>query len=794
MKASWKWLCELSGVDATPEQMAERLTGAGLEVEGLTHRGAGLEHIVVVEVRDRKPHPKRDNLSLVTVWDGSELHEVVCGAPNVPANSGRVVLAKLGAKLPGGLEIAERAVGGITSKGMLCSEVELDAGSDGDGIMILDASAVPGTPVVDALQLRDATLEIGLTPNRPDCLGHVGLARELSLLFGVPFALPRAATLTPGPSPIAVRIDDAERCPRYGAGFVAGVSVGPSPFWARYRLHVLGIRSISNVVDATNLIMLGWGHPIHAFDRAKLKSGVIGVRVGRAGEKTTTLDGIERTVGPDDLLICDGDTPVAVAGVMGGANSEIDAATKDVVIECAYFDPRSVRRTARRLGMHTDASHRFERGVDPEAVAAVLAHATTLIAGLAGGTAATTSVDVVAKPYTPSRVELRRNKVERLLGRDASSDELGRVLLGLGCKLDTTSEGFTVTTPSWRPDLGREADLAEEFARIVGYDTIPIRVPQVAPSSEGTPARLRFIRALREHAAATGLTEVVNYAFVAPADLANAKVETRAVPLMNPLSEERSVLRTSLLPGMAADVRRARHHQSASAALFEVARIFEATTDVLPREQLSLGVLLAGERPGWLKAEGAYDFHDLKGGLSAVLRLAGVNAAQFEPLEAPVAFLHPRRAAAVYVQGHKVGVMGELHPDVLDAFELGANAAYAELNADLLATLAAAKLLPKATPLAKFPASTRDISVIVQEEAFAAPIAATLRAAAGALIESVELFDVYRGPPIPEGHKSLAFHLSYRDPTGTLTDKAVDAAHALVIKSAEQNFGAKLRA
>ncbi|MBC7171464.1 MAG: phenylalanine--tRNA ligase subunit beta, partial [Polyangiaceae bacterium] len=359
MLASYAWLKELTGVDARPEEVAERLTSAGLEVEGLERKGTSLENVVIAEVRGLRPHPSADKLRLVTLFDGELEQEVVCGAPNVPEPGGRIVFARLGATLPGGFKLEERAIRGVVSRGMICSETELGIGEGGEGILVLtdDEPATPGTPVVEALGLDDTIIEIGLTPNRPDCLGHLGLARELALLYRLPFSPPGVDALSTDPATVdgvTVTIEDAARCARYGAALVLGGVVKPSPFWLRYRLHCLGLRPISNLVDATNLVMLEQGHPIHGFDLAKVRGRSIVVRTAREAETMPTLDGVERRFLAEDLLICDAEGPVAVAGVMGGAGSELGADTRDVLIECAYFDPRSVRRTARRLGLHTD--------------------------------------------------------------------------------------------------------------------------------------------------------------------------------------------------------------------------------------------------------------------------------------------------------------------------------------------------------------------------------------------------------------------------------------------------------
>ncbi|MFW6050204.1 MAG: phenylalanine--tRNA ligase subunit beta [Myxococcota bacterium] len=807
MRASYNWLKELTGVDVPPDEVAERLTAAGVAVDAVERHGdEGLDRVVVAEVRGVRSHPKRDKLSLVTVFDGEGEHEVVCGAPNVPGPGGRVLFARLGAELPGGLTIEERKIGGAVSRGMICSEAELDIGADAAGILVLGEreEGTPGQPAADALDLRDAVLELDLTPNRPDCLGHVGIAREVALLFGTKLRLPEVPALEAAPEAVRheeagevrVDIEDPARCPRYGAALVTDVRAGPSPFHVRHRLHLLGLRPLSNLVDATNWVLLEWGHPIHGFDLARVRGRRIVVRLAREGERMATLDGVERAFTGDDLLICDGEGPVAVAGVMGGENSEIGDDTTDVLIECAYFDPRSVRRTARRLGMHTDASHRFERGVDPGAVPRVLARAADLLARLGGGRAFGRAVDAHPQPAPPKRVRVRPSRVSALLGADVPRGDVRRWLEGVGCALEEVDDAFEATVPTWRPDIGREVDLIEEVARLRGYDAIPTAVPRVRPSEEGTPAVLGFARRARQHAAAAGLTEVVSYAFLSRRDLAAARASTDAVALANPLSEERAVMRTSLLPGLAAAAVRAQRRQVRQVRLFEAGRTYHPSGERLPEERRWLACLMVGPRPAWIGDGEPMDFYDAKGAVSAIVEpLLAVHPAwrADEGLPATYGFLHPRRCAAVEVAGRAVGVLGELHPDVAEALELEGRPVYAELSVEALFAARQSLGPPQAPDLPRYPAVMRDIAMVVPEGHPAGAIADSLREAAGGLAESVELFDMYRGKPVPEGHKSLAFRIVYRDPDATLTDERVDRAHAQVAAAAERLFQASLR-
>ncbi len=833
MLASHRWLQELCGVDAAPDELADKLTSLGLEVEAL-HRFVPPPGVVVGEIRKRTPHATKDKYTVVELFDGEETVTVLCGARNVPDVGGKVLFARVGAQLPIGkegalVELAPKTIAGVESRGMICSEPELDIGADGEGIVVLPEAAVPGTPLAEALPVGDVVYEIGLTPNRPDCLGHLGIARDLAAAYGVPFEVPAvpapalwaegAASVVP-PSdhrillpweggrevalestpagPFEVRIDAPERCPRYGAAFVVGVRVGPSPFAVRYRLHVLGLRAINNVVDATNLVMLETGHPIHAFDWEKLAGPRIVVRTAREGETLTTLDGEERRLGGDDLLICDAERPVAIAGVMGGANSEINDATRNVVIECAYFEPRGIRRTSRRLGMHTDASHRFERGVDPQDVPRVLARAASLIAGTQA-IALRDAIDVVAAPIEPRRVVLRRPTVRGILGVEVPWDEARGVLEALGCEIEEASDAsLTVRVPSWRPDLAAypasgEADLVEEIARVRGYAQIGYVVPRVSPSRAGTPARILFERRLREAVANAGLHEAISYAFVAPSDLARARVRTDAVPLRNPLSEDRSVLRTSLLPGLAAAAVRSLHRQVDEVGLFELGRVF-APGDALPEERTVLGLLLAGRRHRWLGPSRPVDFYDLKGAFEYVAEALGaaLEVVLDDSLDAE-RYLHPKRRGRLRVGERAVGFMGELHPEVAADLDLECRALYGEVEVEALRGAIDAAGVPSARAPSRFPGVSRDVSFEVAEEVTAAALIETVRQAAGGLAESVRVFDLFRGGSLAEGRKALGLRILYRDPEGTLTDKQVDKVHGKVLAAARRAHGATLR-
>lgn len=815
MRASYRWLKELCRFEAGPDEVAERLTLAGLEVEGQKKYGE-LPGVVIAEVRGKRPHPSREKLTLVTVFDGKAESEVVCGAPNVPAPGKLVLLAQNGARLPNGMVIAERNLGGVVSNGMLCGETELDIGSDDGGIVVLEERHPTGTSASRALELEDTVFEIGLTPNRPDCLGHLGLSRELSALLGAPLTPPvaKAPKLLHGELPAGTRpvplfqgsgegtssqvgltVSDAARCPRYAGAVVEGVKVGPSPRWLRYRLHVLGLRAINNVVDITNLVLMEYGYPTHAFDLAQLRGARIDVRTAKPNETIVTLDGVERALHADDLLICDGEGPVAVAGVMGGEHSGVSEHTERVFVETAYFDPRAVRRTSRRLGLHTDASHRFERGVDPRAVPGVLARVVALLGELAGGRTPANAFEVYPQPVAAAEITLRIPAIKRLLGADVPLEQARAILASLGCDAAPVGNALKVLAPTWRPDLTREEDLIEEVARVIGYDNLPTETPHVMASVSATPLT-RFLRQLKERAAAIGLTEAVNLAFTSQKLLEASHAPLPAVRVANPLSEERGLMRSSLLPGLSQNLLRAQRHQVERVSIFELARVFRPSGELLPHESHKLGLLLWGARASWLGDSASCDFYDGKGALQALIQ--PVTRRSFEAsIDATLAedapFLHPRRSARLTIDGRSIGVLGDLHPDVLDALELLGPVVYAELDVGVLFSVSRGEQPPHVRPNPRFPASARDLAIVVDEGSEAGSVAEVLRSAGGALLEAVELFDLYRGGQLPAGKKSLAFRLTYRDPEATLTDQRVEEAHAKVVAEARARFQADLR-
>ncbi len=806
MKASYNWIRELvetSGSDfPKPAELARRFTKVGLEVEAVTEFGEASRACVVAKVVSMRAHPTKSGLRLVTI-DAGKVHgslEIVCGAPNVPEPGGRVVFAPLGTHLPAkNMTLAARDIGGVKSLGMLCSEAELGTSDAADGLWILDAGE-PGQTLSEAVpSSSDTIFEIGLTPNRPDGLGHLGLAREAAALLGLSFRK-RSVTLpiaeTDGArmkvaDTVTVILEAPDRAPHYGALLATGLTIAPSPIWLRHRLTSLGLRAISNVVDLTNYLLLLFGHPTHAFDLAHVRGKEIIVRVARAGEKLKTLDGIDRELTSDDLVIADATGPVALAGVMGGAGSEISNTTTDVFLEVAYFQPRSVRRSARRHGMQTDSRHRFERGIAPADTPWVLAEGERLLRELGGATLKGTACILHGTRIPLAEVSLRSPKLDALLGMKVPFAEVAPLLEKLGCVvLSKDDQTVKVGVPAHRPDIAREEDLVEEVMRLRGIDLVPTVLPRIRPTP-ATDSREARVRRIRQAAVEIGLSEAMTYGFTSPQALSRVFAEVATVTLKNPLSQEQSVMRTSLLPGLLESVARARRHGTGHARLFTIGSVFHDRGADLPEELLRVAAVLSGDRAQHLAKPGAYDVWDALGLAEGLLVRLTRREPTFVPFDGDLpGHLHPRGAAKVLLGDDVVGSVGLLHPDVQESHDLSTTCVL-DLDAD--ACLRMVKDSRELVPIPRFPAASRDLAVVVKETVRAGEVKSALLAASKPLGQDVAIFDRFTGGAVPKGFVSLGFRVTYRAADRTLKDEEVDAQHASVLKDAERLFGAELR-
>ncbi|MBI5486142.1 MAG: phenylalanine--tRNA ligase subunit beta [Deltaproteobacteria bacterium] len=796
MKISLAWLRELIDLPEPAAEIAERLTMTGFEVEAVHRAGAHLAGVVAGEVLEVRAHPGRADMHVVVVGDADGRRDVVCGAPNIPAPGGRTAYAPPGARL-GDVVVEARRVGGVESLGVLCSESDLGIGADASGLLVLPPDVRPGASLVEALCLHDHVLDVNVTPNRPDGLGHLGIARELGTIFRRPVRLPQAPSFQRAPRELElrVRVDDPSGCPRYGAQVVRDLAVRPSPWAIRYRLHLLGVRAVSNLVDVTNLVLLLFSQPLHAFDLAKLRGGAIVVRRARDGETMFTLDGLERRFVPDDVLICDGEGPVAVAGVMGGLSSEIRDDTRDVLLECAHFDPPSIRRTSHRLGLSSESSYRFERGTDRGGVPRSLAYAAGLMAELGGGRVCGEAIDAGGAGPDPAPVRLRPSRVTRIVGREFAPEEIRGTLERLGCRLAPASGGaLDVVAPGWRPDLTREIDLVEEIARIGGYDSLPGTPPTVTAGPRA-PGNWERLATLRRVLIARGLAETVNHVFAdLPTLQAFGATAAGCVPLKNPLDAGRALLRTTLLPGLLGDVRLAFAHRLPGAALFEIGKTFHRRpggAPGLPDEAWRLGIVLAGKRLDGLAGNAAdWDLYDLAAMLAAVADGSLRRPWALRPAAERVPWCHPRSACLVELDGAEAGFAGEIHPATADRLDVPRGVQLLELE---LGPERFRSGPDKVRELPRFPAVRRDLAAVFDEAVAAGDVVAEARKLGPAFLDDVSVFDVYRGKGIPEGKKSMAFALVYRHAERTLTEDEVEAAHGRVVDGLVSRFGVTIR-
>lgn len=810
MKFTLSWLNQfLSTQDLTPAQIADKLTMLGLEVDSIEHLFADLEPITTARVLAVDKHPDADKLTICRVDTGEETIQVVCGAPNVHAGM-LTAIAQPGVKLPDGTKIKKSKVRGVASAGMLCSARELGLSNDHSGLLELDDQLGVGLPLVDALGLRDTVIEVDLTPNRSDCASVRGIAREVGSFVGsTPKPLVAAVTpLTGRNVGYAVRIDDANLCPRYTARKLTNVSIGPSPLWMQQRLSAVGMRPINNIVDITNYVMLESGQPLHAFDFDTLKGGLIVVRRPAEGETSLiTLDGNERLLDSDMLLICDAERPVAVAGVMGGLATEITAATTSILLESACFNPVSIRRTARKLGIPSEASYRFERGVDPDLADSALERAVNLIVELTGAQADPDGTDVYPGKKPLVQLTLRVGRVCSLLGMALSRDEVARYLQSIEFQVTPVDDDtLSVLVPSFRIDIEREIDLVEEVARLVGYNAIPTSQPFIRMDYPKKDEQRSLRQEINRILTAQGFFEAINYSFIAEQHLdlcrlAQNDPRRMVTRLLNPLSEEQAIMRPMLLPGLLENIRRNINFQNTDLRLFETGKIFvQQQADSLPVEQMHLCGVVSGLR--YPKAESLYfsgqqsDFFDIKGTVTNLFQslrvqgsgkqlLFGTDPLQVEP------YCDPACAVTIGDGERIVGSLGAVHPETLRNFGIKQMVFFFEINLEHL--LALAKTPKQFVALPKYPSVKRDISLVVPETVPAGVLLQALHDQQQKYLESAEIFDVYRGKPIQEGYKSVALAVAYRSATATLDDQTVDKIHDKIVQSLMTAFNARYR-
>ncbi|MBD3894294.1 phenylalanine--tRNA ligase subunit beta [Halomonas sp. ML-15] len=792
MKFSEQWLRDWVSPQLATQALADQITMAGLEVDAIERVAGEFSDVVIAEVVAKSQHPDADKLSLCQVDDGSgEPVQVVCGAPNV-APGQKVPFARVGAVLPGDFTIKRAKLRGVESSGMICSASELGLEEEASaGILVLPDSAPVGDDLRLWLGLDDSTIEVDLTPNRGDCLSVQGMAREVGVLNRLPLEGPELAPVAPTHEQrFAIEVADPERCPRYLGRVITGVDVtAETPLWMVERLRRSGVRSIDPVVDITNYVMLELGQPLHAFDLANLDSR-IEVRLARPGEKLVLLDGQEIDLRDDTLVIADAKGALAMAGVMGGEHSGVSAETRDIFLESAFFSQLAVAGQARSYGLHTDASHRFERGVDPQLAVKAAERATQLLLEIVGGEAGPV-VEVASVAHLPAErhVALRAERLEQALSKRLESAEVVEILERLGMCVEVQVDGWLAKVPSWRFDIEIEEDLIEELARIHGYNRLPVRRPAARLGLRADHEVRQPLARLRRQLVARGYQEAISYSFVAPELQQTLHPEARSPRLANPISSDMAVMRYSLFPGLIKALQHNLNRQQGRVRLFETGLVFRGELDEL--EQIPMvGALICGSREpeGWAGGRDKVDFYDLKGDLESLIALGGeADAWRFEPAEHSA--LHPGQTARVLYRGDAVGWIGTLHPAVRGRLGLKVDALLFEVRQEALSS----GVLPAFVPLSRYPEVRRDLALLVDEDLPLQALLDCLREQAGEWLTELKLFDVYHGQGVPEGRKSLALGLTWQHPSRTLNDDEINQLVDAIVTESQARHGAELR-
>lgn len=805
MIVTYNWLKEFVDFDLDSDQLSHQLTMAGLEVDFMDKLGADFDSVIVAKLESVEPHPEADRLTVCQVNTGGEVIPVVCGATNHKSGD-LIALAQVGSVLPGDFKIKKSKIRGAESRGMLCSEKELGLADDADGILILPQHLELGTPVFSALGLKDVRYEIGLTPNRADCLSVAGVAREVGAFVNKKIQLPTSGLIQEGDTAIeaktSVTIDDAASCPRYMARLIEGVTIAPSPKWLVQRLESIGMRSINNVVDVTNYVLMELGHPLHAFDFNQLRGKKIVVKHAVEDSEFITLDEQTRQLKSTDIVICDNVGPIALAGVMGGENSEVQDSTVDILLESAYFDPISVRRTSKRLGIHTEASHRFERGADVDIVPIALDRAISLIQELAGGTVAAGLIDNYPQPLFKRKVTVTLARTNQLLGLNLTLDDIESLLNSIELDTEHTEidgqKALVATIPMSRHDLEREVDLIEEIARLNGYDNIPTTMPISRVVRMAKDSRQLLTAALRDAMVSQGFSEIINYSFTSPTawnkiNLNDDDTRRDTIKILNPLTEEQSIMRTSLVPAMLETVARNLSYRSHDLSLFELRPVFTVQQGkVQPIESLRICAAITGKREieGWSQSDADVDYYDLKGTVESVCQQLNVAPLRAE-LDGQQPYLHPGKSCRLYHDNTLLGVMGEIHPQVQENYDIDQVVYLVDLDMSALQSIK--KIEKSFKPISRFPDSYRDSAFLFDEDVSAQQLFEVLAKVKVKNLDDVTLFDLYSGKGVPEGKKSLAIRARYRSMDKTFTDDEINAMHAKIVKSLQKNLGAEIR-
>ncbi|RMG60839.1 MAG: phenylalanine--tRNA ligase subunit beta, partial [Deltaproteobacteria bacterium] len=789
MKILFSWLKEFVDVPDTPENLADRLTMAGIEASSVEYLGKGFDNLVVARIEKIEKHPNADRLSLCQVWDGERTRPIVCGATNI--REGDIVpLALPGAVLPGGIEIRKAKIRGVVSEGMMCSEKELGLSEDHSGIMILPEEAAVGSPVRDALFLDDYLIEVEITPNRGDCLSVLGVAREVSALYGIPLKKPKISFPEEGEDVTkvaSVQIKDLDLCPRYSSRVVSGVKIAPSPLWMQQRLRLCGIRPINNVVDVTNYILLELGQPMHAFDLDLLEGAAIVVK--RAGErmKFTTLDGMERDIEPDDLLIWDGKRPVALAGIMGGENTEVRETTTRVLFESAHFTPLTIRKTSRRLGLSTESSYRFERGVDPAGTLYAAERAVTLLAGMTDLVVHRGFIDVRERDDFSRSVPLRVERASKIAGLPFTREDAREILSGLGCEVKDGEGGtLSVTVPPHRFDLEREIDLVEELVRIRGYGEVPTTYPSArAPHTSKDHDFFLFREKTAEILSTLGFSECVTFSFMSGKLYETMKkflpdFEEEPIRIANPISEETQVMRPSLFPGLVKALSHNLSHYERDVRIFEAGKVFSRAMKESLYEEYRVGFILSGDLyPKTHVNRGReVDFLFARSVLENLFSRLGKRETVIAPAKTPPLF-EEGESCIIIIDGKTIGYIGKVHSEVLKIFDLERDFYYCEFSLTKLFDVP--EKTAKFTPISKYPPVERDLSFVLPYDIPVGDIVEYVKRV-HEFVRKVYVFDVFVSEKLGAGKKSVGLRIIFQSDDRTLTDRDVDDIHKTIVK------------
>lgn len=792
-----KWLKKYIDINISTKELGERMTMTGSKVETIVELGNEISNVVVGKILSVQSHPNADKLVICLVDVGNETVQIVTGAPNI--QEGQLVPVALhGATLPGNIKIKRNRLRGIESQGMLCSGEELGLreedypGAGMNGIMILQEDYPLGMDIKEALDLDDEVIEFEITSNRPDCLSIIGIVREAAVALKTQYKFP-SIKVEPGEGDInqelAIHVEDGELCPRYCARVVKDIKIEPSPLWMRRRLAAAGIRPINNIVDITNYVMLELGQPMHAFDLDQVAQGKIIVRRAGEGEKIVTLDGKERLLDNEMLVIADAEKAIGIAGVMGGANSEITERTKAIVLESAKFSGTSIRMTSKKLGLRSEASNRFEKGLDVHNVTVALDRAAQLIQELGAGTVINGVIDICHDNLEVKKLNVKWDKINQLLGLELSPAEIKNILTDLGFQAEYNSDIMTVTIPTFRQDIEGVADLAEEVARIYGYNNIPMSLMKGSVAKGRKTQKQRLVDQIKQLLTGMGLYETVTYSFIGPHSyeaigLKYPQDVPPVVKISNPLGEEQSIMRTTLIPSILEVLSRNSNRSQDLCQVFEVNAVFlpkKLPLDELPIERSTLTIGEYGD---------GIDFYDIKGKIEKLLDTLGLlGVTKFYPINHPT--FHPGRTASVKIAGQDIGILGEIHPTVLSNYDIEYRVQMAELDFD--AILGMVNINKEYKPLPKYPAIKRDLALVVKKNILASQIEQLIKQVGGRLLDKVELFDVYEGEQIPDGYKSMAYALSYQALDRTLKDEEINNLHDKIIYHLEKDLGARLR-